>query len=162
MSRYVRDSAAGKSIKAIVIMKGKRHIATVQAHYGNSRVLVNVWHDDGTPMQSGSASGYGYDKFTSALSGLTIDGHIMTNHYDKRLKPPKALGYFPIGWKVRRGYSPANYGKYDANGKRWDNIDIRLASIDEIPSLTPGYATCYRDSGLDYLRALGYSVINAI
>ena len=71
MSKYVRETAAGKSISAYVIMKGARHVATVQAHFSNGgRCLVNVWHTDGREMQHASAGGYGYDKFTAALSGL--------------------------------------------------------------------------------------------
>lgn len=181
MSKYVRESAAAKSIKAIVIMKGARHIATLQAHYGSSRCLVNVWHNDGQPMQSGTASGGGYDKFTAALSGLTIDGHIMTDHCDARKKAPKLLGYFPADYKTPKGYRLANYGEYDAKGKRWHSYDFNDAARaklgDDAPweavdalskqlkaetPLTSGYSDCYRESGLSYLEALGYSVINAI
>lgn len=181
MTKYVRETAAGKSLKAILIMKGKRHIATIQAHYGNSRVLVNVWHNDATPMQSGSAGGYGYDKFTAALRGLKINGHVMTDHCGARIKPPKALGYFPANFKPRRGYSLANYGEYDSNGKRmglnefrdiareklgesaeWDSVDSVAKRLRLEAGLSPGYSDCYRESGTDYLRALGYSIIEAI
>lgn len=181
MSKYVRETAAGKSIRAIVIMKGARHVATVQAHYGSSRVLVNVWHNDGTPMQSGTAGGYGYDKFTAALSGLSIDGHTLTDHCGGRKKAPKALGYFPADYKAPKGYALANYGEYDAKGKRWHSFDFNELAKEKLGAdaawedvsalskqlkaetqLTGGYGDCYRESGLKYLEALGYSVINAI
>lgn len=181
MTKYVRETSAAKSIKAIVIMKGKRHVATVQAHYGNSRCLVNVWHNDGTPMQHGSASGYGYDKFTAALSGMTIDGHVMSDHSDGRLSPPKAVGYFPADYKPRRGYQLANYGEYDAAGKRfdsyewrdmaiaqlgesaeWDDVEALAKQLRADANLTRGYSSCYKESGLSYLEALGYTVIGAI
>lgn len=181
MSKYVRESAAAKSIKAIVIMKGVRHVATVQAHYGSSRCLVNVWHCDGTAMQSGTASGGGYDKFTAALSGLTIDGHVMSDHCGGRKSPPKALGYFPADYKTPKGYRLANFGQYDASGKSWHAYDFNDAAraklgedaeweaVDALAKqlradtdLKAGYSSCYKESGLSYLEALGYSVINAI
>lgn len=48
MSKYVYDTAAGKSISAYAIMKGAVLIAKVTAHYANSgNVLVNVtqWNE---------------------------------------------------------------------------------------------------------------------
>ena len=137
--RQVRETAAGSSIRAIVIMRGKRHVATVQAHYGNSRVSVDVWHTDGTPLQQASASGYGYDKFTSALSGLTIDGHTITDHCGARKKPPRGAKVWPSDAKAPRGY-------------RFANWSAELG----------GYRDCYRESGLKYLEAIGYTVIDAI
>lgn len=182
MTKYVRETSAAKSIKAFVIMKGSRHVATVQAHYGNSRCLVNVWHNDGSaPMQHGSASGGGYDKFTAALSGLTIDGHVMSDHCGARLSPPKALGYFPADYKPRRGYRLENYGEYDAHGVRWTSYSAQDSARTQLgesaewdavgalakqlradANLTRGYSSCYKESGLSYLEALGYSVISAI
>lgn len=137
--KQVRETTAARSIRAIVIMRGKRHVATVQAHYGNSRVSVDVWHTDGTPLQQGSASGYGYDKFTAALSGLTIDGHKMTDHCGARKNPPRGATVWPRDAKEPRGYRFANYS----------------AALD-------GYTDCYRESGLNYLTAIGYTIIQAI
>jgi hypothetical protein len=180
MNKYVRETSAAKSIKALVIMKGKRHVATVQAHYGNSRVLVNVWHNDGTPMQHGTAGGYGYDKFTAALSGLTIDGHTMSDHCGGNVKPAKAPGYFPADYKPRKGYRLANYGEYDAAGNisrehEWRELAESQIGNDDYQAvialaialradanLTRGYSSCYKESGLKYLEALGYRVISAI
>ena len=181
MTKYVRETRAAKSIKAFVIMKGARHIATVQAHYGDSRVLVNVWLNDGTPMQNGTASGGGYDKFTAALSCLKIDGHVMSGHCGTSLKPPKVLGYFPVDYKPRKGYRLANYGEYDAAGKRmnsyeyrdiaraqlgksaeWEAVDDLAKQLRADANLTRGYSSCYKESGLSYLESLGYSVVGAI
>src|SRR5690606_3731490 len=136
---YVRETNAGRSIRAIVIMRGKRHVATVQAHYGASRVTVSVWHNDGTPVQQARASGYGYDKFTAALSGLTIDGHRLTDHCGESRKPPRGAKVWPSDAKPPRGWRFANY-----------STDLG------------GYTDCYRLPGLAYLEAIGYSVINAI
>lgn len=180
--KQVRETNAAKSISAYVILdKRNRHVATVQVHYGNSTVSVDVWHNDATPLQQGRAGGYGYDKFAAALSGLTIDGHAMTDHCGARLKPPRGLKYFPHDYKPRKGYVLANHGKYDATGKRWHiydareiarvelgddaefaDVDARAKEIMQSLDLRSGYADCYRKSGLDYLTAIGYNVINAI
>ena len=98
--KQVRESKAAQSLSVYIVLKGKRHVATVQAHYGESRCQVDVWHMDSTPLQQGSASGYGYDKFTAALSGLTIDGHTLGDHCGDRkaagLKYLTDLGYTVI------------------------------------------------------------------
>lgn len=184
MATYVRETSAGKSISAWVILKGRRQVATVQAHYSNSgRVLVNVWQRseaaersalaaerDGlqikpekymSPMsyQQGSASGYGYDKFTAALSGLYIDGHAMTDHCSRRgaPKPPKGRKTFPRGYQPPKGYQLANFVD---GSKRWvDSGDKRHPDMGDDES---GYRDCYRLDALKYLEAKGYTVISAI
>lgn len=126
MTKYVSDTSAAKSVSAWIILNRKgQHVATVKAHYGNSRVLVNV-HCDKGGFQHATASGYGYDKFTAALSRLSIDGHKMTDHCEARLKPPRGLPCFPSDYKPRKGYSLANYGTWDrATGKRLDSYHWR-------------------------------------
>ncbi len=140
MGTYVSDTTAGKSISAwIVLLKGK-HVATIRAHYGNSRVLVNVFnHSPGEQdFQSASASGYGYDKLTAALANCTVDGNMLTDHCSTFAapKPPKANGY-PDGFKVPKGFTLANY----RDG---------------------AWMSCFRLSGFDYLKAIGYTVIQAV
>jgi hypothetical protein len=140
MSKQVRETNAAKSIRAYVILNPKgRHVATVQAHYGNSLVMVDVWHNDGAPLQQGRASGYGYDKFTAALSGLVIDGHVMADHCGERLKPPRGNDVWSRDAECKRGY-------------RFSNWSVEKA----------GWASCHKESGLDYLKALGYTIIAAI
>ena len=110
MSKQVRETAAGQSISASVILNKKgEHVATVQAHYSSAgRVSVDVWSTsvglDGMckradlwaklpagkdykssafdlwSLQQGSAGGYGYDKHAAALAGLIIDGHTIADH----------------------------------------------------------------------------------
>ena len=132
MSKYVSDTKAARSLRGILVMKGSKVIAKVTSYHGNS-CLVNVFqhgkalersakarkvpldaarsHDDARQLnfQHGRASGYGYDKWTAALSGLIIDGHEMTNHCGKRLPYPKGLDYFPADFKAPRGWRLANY-----------------------------------------------------
>lgn len=64
------------------------YVARVLARYGSGGgVTVEVHHMTGSipgapwyPNQSKRAAGYGYDKFTAALSGMTVDGHTLYNH----------------------------------------------------------------------------------
>lgn len=167
MAKYVSETAGGKSVSAYVIMKGARHVATVNAYFGpGGSVLVNVFNvgdkaaqrcciarkkpwppterGDGLFFQSGRAGGYGYDKFAAALSGTIIDGHEISDHCARSIKPPKGHTLFPEGFKPPKGYRLANWrGSNESDKER-------------------GYMSCYRMSGLDYLRELGYQVINAI
>ena len=71
MTKYVTDTKAGKSLSAYVILNKKgQHVATVRAHFSDGGTcLVNV-HCDKDGFQRATAGGYGYDKFTAALSGL--------------------------------------------------------------------------------------------
>jgi len=132
--RQVRETKAGKSISAWIITRGQRHVATVQAYYGDSgRVQVDVWHasrmTDGTfpELQQRSASGYGYDKLTAALSGLTIDGIRLHDHAE-----------------------PAEKGSCEGlRGANWD-------------AAKKDYGNYFYAPGLEILTALGYTVIQAI
>lgn len=144
-TKYVRETKAGKSIRAMVILNKKgEHVATLQASFSDnpagSVCLVNVWHMQGkVEMQHCRAGGYGYDKFSNALSGMTIDGHAMTDHCGASLKYPKGFDHFPRDFKAPKGYRVANYDK-----------------------TKDGYTSCFRESGLDFLKAIGYRVIEAI
>lgn len=165
MTKYVRETAAAKSIRALVILNPKGvHVATVQAHFGQSRVLVNVWHEyqkgKETPdMQHGQAGGYGYDKFTAALSGLTIDRHPMTDHCSRLKAPkyPKGRNSYPSNFKVPKGYTLANYA---SGSKVYPDTGARVYS--KLAPDESGYTDCYRKEGLKYLESIGYRVITAI
>jgi len=153
MSKYVSQTAAGKSIKARLIMKGTREVATVLTHYGNGgSVLVNVfqrkeaaqrsiearakagnpfkpqeWESEGR-FQWARAGGYGYDKETAALRGMNIDGQDLTDHCDrtKAPKPPKGRRTYPCDAKAPKGYQFANYCQISrSTGKRINSIDFR-------------------------------------
>lgn len=199
MSKFVSDTAAGKSLSAYVILNPKgQHVATVKAHFSNAGVcLVNV-HCTRDGFQYARASGYGYDKFTAALSGLTIDGHKMSDHCSKdgAPKPPRGRVTFPSGHKPRKGYALANYASVSRKTGRavhsyhwideakaalgyspalleksddaavWDAICERAAELEKAwrasDDCEQGYTSCYRLSGLDYLKDLGYRVIQAV
>jgi hypothetical protein len=150
-TNYVRETKAGKSIGAYVVLRADgTEVATVQIHFADGgTVTVNIWHEgDNNPTREarekakeygpsiGKARGYGYDKRTAALAGLEIDGHKLTDHCGAQLDRPES-GFFPHDFKAPPGYSLANYTEQ-------------------------GYRSCYRESGLDYLKAIGYRVIQAI
>lgn len=119
MVTMVRDSKQAQALSSFVILDKKgKHVATVQAHYRESLVKVDVWQEsiaidnccmrehlwaklpkdvdyknsawDMWHFQQGRASGYGYDKFTAALAGLIIDGHTMADHCGQVLEAEKA------------------------------------------------------------------------
>lgn len=187
MSKYVRETKAGKSISAYVILKQGKEIASVLVHYSDGgRCLVNCFQRDAAAkrcaaarnkinkvdkaknpgrgndprdfyFQHATAGGYGYDKFTAALAGLWIDGHELTDHCGRSVKPPKGRKTWPHGAKPPRGYSFANYHSefltFGFETKKHKNPNY----IGE-----EGYTSCYRLQGLKYLEAIGYTVIQAI
>lgn len=195
MSNYVNDTAAAKSVRAIVILNKKgEHVATVRASWSKGGTcLLNV-HDDKAGFQYARAGGYGYDKFTKCLSGMTIDGHALTDHCGARLPLPKGEKVFPRDYKPRKGYSLANFAEIsnatgnrithdewikaaylalgiadesdEVKNARWGDVALKVIELEnawrESDDCISGYRDCYRESGLDYLKALGYRIITAI
>jgi len=91
-----------KRVAAFIVMRGSEHVGTIQLHYsadGAGRLIAYVadWtrekpeaipFKEFTRWRRGSASGYGYDKASAAMSGATIagvttvdDGHGWEHHY---------------------------------------------------------------------------------
>jgi len=167
MNEYFREidgcPAFARVAAKIVTHPKKDGYAKVLAAYpkdGAGRLTVYVVDGFGPRFttQRGRAGGYGYDKFTAALSGLTIDGHVMSDHSGADLMAAKLLKQYgkialagqdttAIEAKIRaKGYSLTNWtsnGGYKPN--EWN-----------------GYQSCYKTPGLDYLRAIGYRVIDVI
>jgi hypothetical protein len=138
MATQVRETSAGKSISAWVILNKKGvHVATVNAHYSNGgRVSVDVWNTSAGidsickrpdcwaklpagkdyqvsawelfGLQQSRAGGYGYDKFAAALSGLIIDGHTMADH----------CGQVPEAEKARTALMRQYVKFHDYSGER--------------------------------------------
>lgn len=183
MSKYVHDTPAAKALSAWIILKGSHPIATVRAAYGSGGgVLVNIYQHGDTVLartakvlrandpklagedyqvagfQSARASGYGYDKLTAALRGLVIDGVILTDHCSRlgAPKPPKGRKTFPRDYMPPKGYSLANFAngeeQYPWGGKHHPGI----------PDGEAGYTDCYREPGLNILKAKGYQVVQAL
>lgn len=198
MTKYVEETKAAKSISVYVILNRKgEHVATVQAHFSDGGTCIVNVRDDKAGFQYGRAGGGGYDKFTAALRGMTIDGHKMTDHCGERLPKPRGKSYFPNTYKPRKGYRLANGASFMVEtGERVNAYDWRDKALDQwraetgaSPDAYPqgdawetvqrnarimacdaakagivewGYSDCYKESGLDYLKALGYRVIKGI
>lgn len=196
MAQFVRDTKAGQVIAAWIVTDGRgRLMGKVQAHYGESRVLVNAW--DLTPdglegMQRGSAGGYGYDKLTAALSGLRVAGHVLSDHCEVSLKPPKGAPGFALDHKPRKGFTLANRATWirDNAESPWLALDMTQArvsrfmgapahhtddldesergALDQLRAakargdIFEGYTSCHKAAGLDYLKAHGLRVHQAI
>jgi hypothetical protein len=191
MPNQVRETAAGKSISAYIVLDKKgRHIASVHAHFSNGGTCtVDVWNHGGDAatertakalgyvlddsgritegkhagksayhvagLQHGRAGGYGYDKFTAALSGLVIDGHKLTDHCGERLAPPKGRLWRDTDRArlARKGFSLSNWSPANStNGYGRKGV----------PADEAGWVDAYRAEGLNYLTAMGYRVIKAI
>lgn len=169
-NRRVEDTTAGKSISAYVILRKGKIVAKVLVYFGGGRTcVVNViQHDDpakksykvalaadpklqvdypesGLTFQGRVTGGYGYDKFTAALSGVVIDGIALNDHCGIRLPLPKGKKLFPRSFKTPPGYSLVNY-----------------VSSDRSTTGRAGYSDCYRQSGIKLLSELGYEVTQVI
>jgi hypothetical protein len=160
MTKQVRETTAGKSISAYVILNPKGvHVATVQSHYSDAgNVSVDVWHQDSTPLQQGRAGGYGYDKFTAALCGLVIDGHKMGDHCGRDGVPkyPKGRASWSSGTKPKRGYSFSNWASGDRTHSDGSRIYPDMAQDES------GWRSCYRLEAFKYLEAFDYRIIKAV
>jgi len=181
MSKYVTDTKAGKSISAYVILKKGVEVARVTAHFSDGgSVLVNVHNigDKATEacvkasktdlkgkrayevfgFQKGTAGGYGYDKFTAALSGLWIDGHIMHNHCGHSQKSERMLKQYRAAFQAAKPRTDDEEAKFR---KLWnakaEKIGASFANWSD-----GGYTSLFMRSGLNQLTSLGYTVIQAI
>lgn len=152
--KLVEEMRGAKAAYVILNRKGQ-HVSTVRANWSDNRngAVCTVQVLNFAPYserQSASAGGGGYDKFTSALARLTVDGIRMSDHCGMSLKPPRGQKLFPADYKPRKGYRLANY------------IQGERAASYGLPDGASGYLSCYRDDGLRYLEALGYRVIQAL
>lgn len=146
MKKQVRESKAAQSISAYVILNKKgQHVATVQVHYGNSTVQVDVWNRYELTHQR-KAGGYGYDKFTAALSGAIIDGNTIYDH----------CGQDDVSKELLKQYLKSDSANLQ---KKIKSLGLSFANYS---SDTGKYKSLYYLSGLDRLTALGYKVIQAI
>ena len=129
------DFAAFDNISAYVIINPRgEHVATIRAHFG-SAVTVTVY--DGGEVKTEKRGGGNYDRFTSALHGMSIDGHIISDDCAVHLEAPER-GFWKQNDKIPAGYRLANYD-----------------------SEKGGFFDCYKRGGLRYLQDLGYQVIQA-
>jgi hypothetical protein len=166
--KQVRETAAGKSISAYVILNKKReHVATVQACYTDGGVCyVDVWNEykvsktqtDG-PQQK-RAGGYGYDKFTNALRGMVIDGVTLNDHCGQDEASQRLLKQYQDHMrKVKPEFRKSSQAHWE---NKVSKLGMRFANFKRIDDEFWIFDSLYYESGLDKLTLLGYSVIRAI
>lgn len=163
----IEDNAAFSrvGVKLVTHLKKPGSYAKILVAYpkdGAGRLTVYIvdGFGDHFTTQKSTAGGYGYDKLTAALSNMTIDGHSLSDHcgqdehskrllkaYGKAMKAgDSAKGQAVIEKAKKAGYSFSNWtseGGFKPND--WE-----------------GFQSCYRLPGLDYLRAIGYHVIDIL
>lgn len=162
----------------IVLDKKRNQVGKVQSIYGSSgKVTVNVFDmgKSNKSFQAGSASGGGYDKFTAALSGCVIDGVVLNDHCGTDEKTKKLLKeYTSIAQNSKINFNKENQEEYrkkaEKIGARFANYSVFYNGIrdynfeedKEKAIKTAYYTSLYLESGLDKLKVLGYTIINAI
>lgn len=164
--KYILESAAAQQISAwaIINKKGER-VARVLALYpkdGAGRVTVEVHHIhrvgvEFVKIQQGTACGYGYDKFTAALSGLTIDGIKMMDHCqrdDKAKRLEAQIHKLAKNEQITQDEAQAKARKIGAVVANWWAMrDDRAAGVKDGEK-----CRVYTISGLEQLTAKGYTV----
>jgi hypothetical protein len=162
--KQVRETAAGKSISAYIILNQKgEHVATVQAAYLNSgTVMVDVW-DKHSLIYQGKAGGGGYDKFTAALAGAKIDGYTIYNHSEGVWvdASERIFEKYPELTNIMRQYLTIG-STNDVIIKA--ELQAAGAEFANLKSTEKGcfYQSLYYKAGLERLTAIGYKVIKVI
>lgn len=80
--RKITEGPAFNRVGAWVIINEKGDICgTVKILYPRDGAgkLTAIFHEHGFEPQKGTASGYGYDKASAALSGASINGHYLVD-----------------------------------------------------------------------------------
>ena len=152
MSKQVRETAAGQSISAYIILNRRGDmVGNVQSHYSNGgTVTVDCWAYGAKrkDLQQGRAGGGGYDKFTAAIRGMFIDGVELFDHCGKNKQSERILKMYHKGTLTE-----------DQARKRANKIGARFANFDQE---THKYKSLHIQGGLDRLTAMGYRVLQAI
>ena len=148
--KQVRETKAGRSISAFVVLKRDKLIAKVQFYYSDSgNVTCDVWDWIGnSELQQGRVGGYGYDKAAAAIRGCVIDGHVLFDHCGQDKRTEKILNDYTSGKiteekaLLKAGRIGASFANYCAETKKFKSL--------------------YYPAGLELLRKIGYTVIQAI
>lgn len=152
--KQIRERPMVRRVKAWVVMEGSRHIATVQGVYSEQggEFTINVFQTDrgmeasalahnavsaafqhkhpvDFAFQSSTIRGYNVDKEKAVFSGIWIGKRKLCGEAEVSIDPPED-GSCP------KGYALANWSGPDGKHRR-----------------------CYQLPGLDFLSALGYTVI---
>lgn len=164
--REIEEHAAFARVGVIVIThprkKGHARVLTAYPKDGAGRLTVYIvdGFGDHYTTQKGTAGGYGYDKKTAALSGLTVDGHEITDHCGQDATSARLLKAY--GRAMLAGDEVKAQAVVDRARKAGYQFANWTGGCGYKPNAWAGYQSCYKLSGLDYLRALGYNVIEVL
>lgn len=143
----IRDKANCAAI--VVLNKKGEYIANVTALYTKSAVTVEVLEIGKGVTHTRKAGGYGYDRFTAALSGASIDGVRLHDHCGQDESTAKILHAY------HKGRIDVETAK-----KRAHRIGARFANAGHGPD--GKYMSLYYESGLERLRVMGYRIIQPL
>lgn len=171
----IRNSCNASAV--VVLNKKGHHVATVQWQFprdGAGAVRCDVWaiaQGDKylSLVHQGRAGGYGYDKRTAALSGALIDGYRMANH----------CGHGETAHELAKNKLMRAYVRAAAHGMTGDETNVFRAKAAKLgcrfanwcrttdtPKSPDGegyrYTSLHTESGLERLRTLGYTLIDAL
>lgn len=157
--KYVRETVAGKKIRAYVVLNSERElVATVNCYDGDSTIL-NIFQTEKAACRSASRAGgtvedmlfqaqksmaSGTSKEAEVYDGCWIDGHRLYGHSGKDEDTVQVLADID-------GY---DVSVYRARARK---IGARCANyVDGLPT------SCFYLPGLERLAALGYVIHQAI
>lgn len=150
--RNVTRSAQQRTADRYAATHGKRLIDRDATDAGGA----HLW------FQSASAGGYGYDKTTAALAGLIVDGHTLADHCGRVPEAEAAKARLFAGyqkaWAAHQAAGTVDFDQAGWNAKA-RKIGARFANWSREAG---GYMSLHFESGLDRLRTLGYTVIDAL
>lgn len=148
--REMEDETAFQRVRCYFITHPKKtghaviNVAYPKDGAGRLRVyVVDRFGETGTCTR-GQAGGFGYDKLTAALSGLSVDGVKFSDHCGTDETSARLL---------------ARMERADTDEAR---EKVCKAARRQGYSFANGNTSCYREPGLDILRVLGYSVIQGV
>lgn len=144
--KYVRETAAGRNVSAWVIMKGARHVATIQARYG-AAVLVNVFNRGDSDVKSLKA----YIRDNGAPKVRDIDGALID------MGTPEGLQRAAAYWNQ---YGTAGGYGYDKETAAMSGLyvdGLRLSDHCEESKKPPKGLPCFP---ADYKAPRGWSLAN--
>ena len=165
--REIEDNAAFSRVRAMLVIHPKKpgKYAKILCAYpkdGAGRLTVYIvdCFGDICTTQKGVASGYGYDKKTAALSKMSIDGHTLSDHCGRDNKSEKFLKAY--GKAIKSGEPIKAEQVIEKAKKAGYTFTNWTSSGGYQPNDWKGYQSCYRLPGLDYLRAIGYQVLEVL
>lgn len=161
----VDQTKAGRQIAAYVVLDRKcQMIGKILVYHGEGRTTVNVWdltREYGDRYFEATASGYGYDRTTAALRGLTCGGLRMYDHCEPSKEATQAMKqYMALPDSV--ACEPYTHGKtreIDRFFARWAKKGVNFTNHDRE---TRRYGSAYMKAGVEGLAARGLRVIQAI